>query len=852
MPRLPPSDLQLHPAQPKASLLQDDETYWLCPMNGKYIHAEGDDARVLRAVGIGGDSSRRLAVVDPKVCNAVFGELARLRAHLMNRTSLPKGVQPLTPEEVKQCRDITKGWPRWLRHLSTKVFSRVSRTSREKHTTVDSMLATASHDFAYVIQQLFEQRFQQIQAQAQARDIQNTVEMDRCSPSKVEDPTQTTTDIEKPLVAHAAATSSQGTKAPLQEMGPSLNEEQVRALRLIESGYNVYIGGNAGTGKTVLIRAAQRKLESMGLRVAVTATTGIAGCHIGGTTFHHALGVNLNGEFTRRQTMLAYDVVIVDEISMMSKQLFEEFDSVAKAETGCTDLPFGGIQVIVVGDFLQLSAINEVSVFHSQIFKQHFLLCKLTTQVRQAENAFFAEQLAIMRQGIVPTELMKRIKTLPSGVLEPNAINLLPTNAQVRAANTTALERLAGETIVFSAVPQPPSILKRTSPTVVLQTTSPSVVFDTKAFEGCLIAHLDAAVGWPHNAYVSIYQQNDDAYACRLIYPDGAADEWVVGCNAALMNFVPKVSSVTTAVRVFELYTDSRGRHPVNIEETFDAMVEKLPLGSKLEIKIGAKVLLRSNLTVGLVNGTLGTVVGFAPCRLESIPQYLRDDRVAETIAKYHAFCLYERLCEPMLPVVKFHSGEEVAIPPITISVGGYALTHHYSASIIALPLTLAYAFTVHKVQGLTLVGRVHLELSKMWPCNHLLYVAFSRVKNLDQLSVSAFSPEMLVADVKATEFDSALKSVQEPHMPPEATVAFWKAIQLQSQFGKSFDQILNATKQSNGWTASNDALSTPAIATTSAATTDQTKKTKLSAKERRIRKVIKNVTKRNEKKLNI
>ncbi|CAD2222838.1 hypothetical protein AGDE_13803 [Angomonas deanei] len=74
-----------------------------------------------------------------------------------------------------------------------------------------------------------------------------------------------------------------------------LNEEQERVISLALRGHHMYIGGSAGTGKTVLLRILSRRLQAHRLRVAMTATTGVAGCHIGGSTFHHAMGVVLHG-----------------------------------------------------------------------------------------------------------------------------------------------------------------------------------------------------------------------------------------------------------------------------------------------------------------------------------------------------------------------------------------------------------------------------------------------------------------------------------------------------------------------------------------------------------------------------
>lgn len=732
---------QLHQLPPPVvdESITNKKLYWFCAMNNKYISETGADAKLLKSLGFGPNADLHVSVIEPTKINALAEEM---RLH---------------KDDEQKMSSMTDGWPRWLRNALKSIF-----------------INPHKENAAQEVQLMLNNRLTRILSRKQATDIQNAVGSD---------------------IASAATDIPANTVTPSQDLHIELNVEQARALQLVETGNNIYIGGDAGTGKTVLIRAIVRRLEEMNLRVAVTATTGIAGCHIGGSTFHHALGANIANEFVRREELLAYHVVIIDEISMMSQRLFEEFDRCARQETGCSDLPFGGMQLVIVGDFLQLGAVNERSIIHSKLFTDNFTVCKLKTQVRQAENPFFASELSIMRRGATPAELMKRIKTSPPGTLEANAINLLPTNAEVAAANERELAQLPGEPISFSPVAQTPRISRRTSPSVVIQ-FDPLLPFDKVKLEQSVKEHMQQTFkdAWPLNAYVSCYKQHADAYVLRLVYPDAATEEWCDRATKVLLDLVPTLHQLNCGSRVFEVYQDTNNRHPVELDDVFADLLKKHPIARTTTLKVGCKVLLRSNLTNGLVNGTLGTVTGFAPCHIDSIPRFLQDDRVADLIGKYNSVATFEGLQESaLLPVVKFHTGEEVTVPPMEFSVGGFSATEHYSASSIALPLTLAYAFTVHKVQGLTLLGRVHLELSNMWPCPHLLYVAFSRVKNLDQLSISGFKPEMIVADPKAVELDSGLPSVFDAIVPPASTLSLWKAMQLQSLYNTPIEAALRS-----------------------------------------------------------
>ena len=187
-----------------------------------------------------------------------------------------------------------------------------------------------------------------------------------------------------------------------------LTPEQQHVLDLALKGYSLYIGGNAGTGKTVLLTAIKHHLGK--IAVAMTATTGVAGCHIHGSTFHNAFGVNVRNEFHKPRLLTQFDCIVIDEISMMEKDLFEEFDRQLRQATGQVGVPFGGVQIILCGDFLQLGAIHGEPVFLSPVFQSHFVHLKLVQQVRQSEHPEFADMLRVFRRGIIPDSFLKLVR----------------------------------------------------------------------------------------------------------------------------------------------------------------------------------------------------------------------------------------------------------------------------------------------------------------------------------------------------------------------------------------------------------------------------------------------------------
>ncbi len=149
---------------------------------------------------------------------------------------------------------------------------------------------------------------------------------------------------------------------------------------LIRDGKNICLLGPGGTGKSYIIKEIYNKLTEAGKNVAKTSTTGISAISINGCTLHRWAGCGLmEGEvdqiydkFLRyniktRERWTTTDLLIIDEISMLGLETFEKFDAIARKVTR-KDKSFGGIKLLVIGDFLQLPPVKDRFVFESELW----------------------------------------------------------------------------------------------------------------------------------------------------------------------------------------------------------------------------------------------------------------------------------------------------------------------------------------------------------------------------------------------------------------------------------------------------------------------------------------------------
>lgn len=188
---------------------------------------------------------------------------------------------------------------------------------------------------------------------------------------------------------------------------------QSDALAILQTGANVFLTGEPGSGKTHTVNAYVAWLRSHGIEPSITASTGIAATHVGGMTIHSWSGIGIANHMTPElldaivskehvvKRLQKAKVLIIDEVSMLSGHVLSMVDEVLR-EARHSDLPMGGIQLVLVGDFFQLPPVSRgatLFAFQSPAWKLiNPIVCYLSEQHRQDDEAFLMV-LAAIRSG---------------------------------------------------------------------------------------------------------------------------------------------------------------------------------------------------------------------------------------------------------------------------------------------------------------------------------------------------------------------------------------------------------------------------------------------------------------------
>jgi len=327
------------------------------------------------------------------------------------------------------------------------------------------------------------QRFEQALFQLAVREIPPSVSL---TPAQVFDECFEDMEIDVSNESNVIVDEPQQPRicnaADFRDAVRNLNKDQLRVYRKIhdhminESADQLFLGviGSGGTGKSFLINVIATAIISKYGCIALVlgAPTGVSARNIGGNTLHRifALGVELKGvpkymklggeklqHMRRRHSQLKY--IIIDEISMISYELFRQVDLRLK-EIFDNDKPFGGISVILLGDLMQLRPVNGNWIFQQpKVYSAEphlwrlFNIVELKTNMRQSEIDPLLGICNRLRIGELTEEdvelLRQKIITSENDHIFKDAVRIFPTKEQVSEYNHSRIEEMKAQGIEF-------------------------------------------------------------------------------------------------------------------------------------------------------------------------------------------------------------------------------------------------------------------------------------------------------------------------------------------------------------------------------------------------------------------
>ena len=248
---------------------------------------------------------------------------------------------------------------------------------------------------------------------------------------------------------------------------------QKQALKILDKGYNAFITGAAGSGKTYLLKEFIKSARRQGKKVAVTATTGLAASHLSGRTIHAWSGMGIASQLSQDllnklqknrslcNEIKETDILVIDEISTLHSYRLDMIDRICQ-HIRRRSQPFGGLQVVLSGDFFQLAPILEKDEA-GRLLQQsrlatgaaawqslNLVICYLQTQYRQKDDDLLLETLNALRNSQLTEEhlaiLKSRIKPRPDGVTE-----LYCHNQDTEKINQEKLKLLPAQESLFTA-----------------------------------------------------------------------------------------------------------------------------------------------------------------------------------------------------------------------------------------------------------------------------------------------------------------------------------------------------------------------------------------------------------------
>ncbi len=246
-----------------------------------------------------------------------------------------------------------------------------------------------------------------------------------------------------------------------QSLTQSLTPSQAHALEVLQSGDNVFLTGGAGCGKSFVLKQMVKSLDFK--TMPLLASTGAAAVLIGGRTFHSFFGIGIiEGGFAATfdramadkrllKRLKKVEGVIIDEVSMLSGEVLELCETISR-HARKSDLPWGGMRVVIVGDFAQLPPVKGSFCFENPVWeKSNFQVCHLQQNIRVQDNEYLSI-LNKVRIGLVDCEVTDFLNSRVNLEIDNETTRLFPRREQVSDFNRQKLDALSGGEIRIPSI----------------------------------------------------------------------------------------------------------------------------------------------------------------------------------------------------------------------------------------------------------------------------------------------------------------------------------------------------------------------------------------------------------------
>lgn len=581
-----------------------------------------------------------------------------------------------------------------------------------------------------------------------------------------------------------------------------LSAEQEHVLQLALQGKSIFFTGSAGTGKSVLLKAIIKQLKGKfdPGSVSVTASTGLAACNIGGTTVHSFSGIGLGkGDLKdllkvvrkNRKAVNRWNgtrVLIIDEISMIDGQLLDKLDWIARKIRKKQHLPFGGIQLIICGDFYQLPPVSKAKIhpdgseeredmafaFESDTW-QTALHSKIVLQevFRQKGDQKFVDMLNEMRMGYVSGETEREFLRLSRPLHCPTGIvptELYATRFEVERANNFKLSNLTGSAQVYEAR-DGGSLPPLAKSQMLGNFLAPQKLFLKEKAQVMCIKNFDSQLVNGSLGQVVKFVDRD-TYMCEMVMAENP--------NISLEQLKKELAKRQVKVKLAKANPDAD-------EETLERMsqsaMERVNASDSLEFLLTPEYLYSDAskdkplldhvfefFNEAKTEKSSSTSSASAEdCKDDSDVSHeakLKDQAFTDNAARKLEFLkkLEQSSNGQKYPLVRFLNPDGVTTRDVVVEPEVWEINDEHTGEVLVsrvqLPLMLAWALSIHKSQGQTL-QMVKIDLSRIFE-NGQAYVALSRAVSRDGLQVINFRKERVRAHLDVIKFYNTLKAVHK------------------------------------------------------------------------------------------